>query len=230
MDTALLGEEFSIYLEQYEAVYIDIAKVASSSIKATLASVLEHENVSGNPHDIEFARPPISSQTGVGNYSNLYSFAFVRNPWDRLVSCYRDKILGEVQGFTVFADSGVAHCLARFAVFKGGMSFRDFALAVASIPDEEADEHFRSQADYVTNSAGLIAIDFVGRYEQLGVDFTKVARQIGLPEGISLPRLQAAPTQDYARYYTPETQAIVRNRYSRDIELFDYLFSTDGGA
>ena len=218
----MLGEKFSIYLGCYQAVYIDIAKVASSSIKATLASVLELEHIGGNPHDVEFPRPTTVDPAGERLYPNLYSFTFVRNPWDRLVSCYRDKIGGEVQDFTGFADSGVAHCLTRFNVFKAGMSFQAFAHAVASIPDEEADEHFRSQADYVTNSAGLVAIDFVGRFERLGDDFAKVARHIGLPAEISLPRLQAAPKRDFANYYTPETQTLVGRRYAQDIELFKY--------
>lgn len=36
----MLGQEFSIFLEPYRAVYIDIAKVASSSLKAALAGAL----------------------------------------------------------------------------------------------------------------------------------------------------------------------------------------------
>jgi len=218
----LLGTEFSIYLEPYQAVYIDIAKVASSSIKATLAAVLEIENADTNPHNIEFARPPTISAAGDRLYPGSYSFAFVRNPWDRLVSCYRDKIAGEVDDFTEFADSGVAHCLARFGAFKAGMSFSEFARTVASIPDDNADEHFRSQADYITNSAGSVAVDFVGRYEQLDIDFAQVVRDIGLPDTTSLAKLQAAPKKNYRTYYTKETVELVNKRYARDIELFNY--------
>jgi len=227
--SVLLREEFSIYLERYQAVYIDIAKVASSSIKATLASVLEIEDVKGNPHDLEFPRPTTIDPNGEKIYPDLYSFAFVRNPWDRLFSCYRDKIIGEVHDFTEFSDSGIAYCLVRFEVFKAGMSFREFVHAVASIPDQEADEHFRSQADYVSNSSGLLAIDFVGRYENLGYDFAKVASHIGMTIETSLPQLQTAPKRDYATYYTPETQALVGSRYAQDIELFNYQYSSGQG-
>jgi len=220
----LLSEEFSIYLEQQQAVYIDIAKVASSSIKAALASTLKLPLVSGNPHDLEFPRPPISSSAGEQIYPNLYSFAFVRNPWDRTVSCYRDKIVGEVPDFTSFSDSGVAHCLSRYGVFKAGMSFDEFVRAVASISDEQADEHFRSQAGYVTNLKGRVAVNFVGRYENLADDFEYVARHIGLPVGLSLPHLQRAPKKDFAAYYTAETRDLVARRYAQDIDLFEYQF------
>jgi hypothetical protein len=151
----------------------------------------------------------------------------VRNPWDRLVSCYRDKIRGEVTDFTGIAESGVAHCLERFDVFKADMSFREFVHAVALIPDEDADEHFRSQADYVTNSSGEVAIDFVGRYENLDNDFAQVAYEIGLPPETKLPRLQVAPKRVHADYYSSETRVLMGKRYARDIDLFEYRFLSD---
>lgn len=223
------GQEFSIFLKPYNAVYIDIAKVASSSLKATFASILglDLDRTGGNPHEVEFPRPPECSHAGPGGrqYPGLYTFAFVRNPWDRLVSCYRDKIQGQVADFTLLSPSGVARCLARFDVFSANMSFEEFAYAVASIPDADADEHFRSQHKFLTNDRGEIAVDFVGRYENLEADFRYVAERIGLPKGINLPRLQANPQAiHYTDYYTPETRDVVATRFAQDILLFSYNF------
>lgn len=223
----MLGQEFSIFLEPYQAVYIDIAKVASSSLKAALAGALglDLDKVGGNPHEVAFPRPPSASHAGEMLYPGRYTFTFVRNPWDRLVSCYRDKIQGEVGGFTSFSRSGVAHCLSRFDMFSAHMSFERFVHAVALIPDAEADEHFRSQHDYVTNVSGEIALDFLGRYENLDSDFRHIAERISLPTGIRLPRLQANPRSiRYTDYYTPATRAIVATRFARDISLFSYQF------
>ncbi len=224
----MLGHGFYIYLEDYAAVYVDIAKVASSSIKATLAPILglDMEAVGGNPHEIDFPRPPESIAAEVQLFPGLYSFAFVRNPWDRLLSCYRDKIRGEVSDFTRFSeDSGVANCLVRFEVFKAGMTFEDFVHAVASIPDVESDEHFRSQYTYLTNSEGVIAADFVGRYENLESDFNLVAVELGLPDDTRLPRLQAARhLVDYVDFYTPALRKIVADRFAEDIDLLSYGF------
>jgi hypothetical protein len=221
------GNEHSILLEPHRAVYIDIAKVASSSIKATLASLLGLKGAGGNPHEIDFPRPQSADPLGERLYPGLYTFAFVRNPWDRLVSCYRDKIRGEVSDYTGFAESGVAHCLACFDAFSPNMSFLDFVRAVSSIPDKDADEHFRSQTDYVTNLWGSVAVDFVGRFEALDDDFAHVALEIGLPRQTRLPRLQVAPRLNHSSYYTSETRAIVKKRYKGDVELFRYEFPSD---
>lgn len=201
IQASMSDQEFSIFLKPYHAVYIDIAKVASSSLKAAFASVLglDLNAVGGNPHEVEYPCPPESNRAGTRLYPGLYTFAFVRNPWDRLLSCFRDKIQGEVGDFTLFSQSGVARCLQRFDAFSANMSFEEFVYAVSSIPDADADEHFRSQHTFLTNDQGEIAVDFVGRYETLEADFRYVAGRIRLPEGISLPRLQSNPREFVTR-------------------------------
>ena len=221
------GPEFSILLEPWRAVYIDIAKVASSSLKAIFAALLalDLDAVDGNPHELRFPVAPSFNSQGDRLYPDYYSFGFVRNPWDRIVSVYRDKIRGETVGFTRFSASGIAHCLDRFDAFKANMSFVDFVYAVSSIPDNMADEHFRSQIDYLTSTSGEIAVDFVGRYENLAFDFRQVAEAIGLPANISLPRLQTARRViHYEEFYTSETRDIVARRFAHDIDRFSYQF------
>ncbi len=216
-----------ILLERHAAVYIEIPKVACTSIKTALASLagVNLAETEGNPHDARWPVPPAAPGRSGPLFPDLFAFAFVRDPWDRLVSCYRDKIRGEVEGYTYFTiRPGVANCLARFDAFFAGMSFDDFVRAVASIGDEEADQHFRSQHTFVTNAEDRLAIDFVGRYERLARDFQLVEERIGLP-AIELPRLQAArEPASYPAFYTAETRRIVEDRYGRDIEMFGYTF------
>jgi hypothetical protein len=217
----------AILLESYHAVYIKTPKVACTSIKTVLAPLLgiDLKTTQGNPHEAAWPTPVPPSGPSGPLFPGLFAFAFVRNPWDRLVSCYRDKIGGEVDGYTSFSiRPGVADCLARFDTFVAGMSFEAFVHAVADIPDEEADEHFRSQTTFVTNEDGQLAVDFVGRYERLADDFRYVEQQIGFPV-TQLPRLQTARKRArYAEFYTPETQQLVAERFRGDIEMFGYLF------
>lgn len=219
----------AVLLEEYGAVYVEVPKVACSSIKTALADLLgvELESVGGDPHQAHFPAPA-SPQLGSMLYPGLFSFTFVRNPWDRLVSCYRDKIRGEVPDFTSFDRArGVAYCLARFDAFRPGMSFREFVNAVVDIRDDEADEHFRSQHTFVTNLTGEVAVDFVGRFETLERDFQRVCQMRGLPQ-LTLPRVQAAKTpRRYTDFYTEETRSIVANRFRKDVVLFSYEFGDE---
>lgn len=214
-----------ILLERHAAVYIEIPKVACTSIKTALAGLVgvNLAETDGNPHEARWPTPPAPAPSSP-LFPGLFAFAFVRDPWDRLVSCYRDKIRGEVDGFTYFTiRPGVANCLARFDAFVAGMSFDEFVRAVAAIPDDDADTHFRSQHTFVTSDDGALAVDFVGRYERLADDFGFVERTIGLPS-LELPRLQAARTRvSHAALYTAETVQLVAERYARDVELFGYV-------
>jgi chondroitin 4-sulfotransferase 11 len=220
--------EITVLLQPYGAVYIEIPKVACTSLKVAFAELLgvALDGFGGDPHQAQFPSIACRSDAHGPLFPDLFAFAFVRNPWDRLVSCYRDKIAGEVDGFTRFdIRPGVADCLAGFAEFTAGMSFEEFAMAVASIPDTEADAHFRSQHTFVTNEAGAIAIDFVGRYESLHRDLEYVQRRTGLPN-IRLPRLQASRGRvRYRDYYTTRTRDAVAERFRDDIELFAYAYA-----
>ena len=220
------GPTIAIALEPWRAVYVEIPKVACTSIKVAIAGVLDIklDGPDGDPHQstFPFARPSFSADSLFPGY---FSFAFVRNPWDRLVSCYRDKIAGEVDGFTHSTiREGVADCLARFEIFQPGMTFASFAQAVASIPDSEADEHFRSQYTFVSGSDRATRVDFIGRFEALARDIEAVCRKTGMPS-LALPHLQAAGTQKrYADYYDPALREAVAERYAEDIERFCYRF------
>ena len=221
-----MGPEISIYLEPYNAVYVEVPKVACSSIKACLAELLGVELRDGNPHITNFPTLNISSRGDSLWYPEQFSFAFARNPWDRLVSCYRDKILGDVKGFTSFdIKPGVANCLAGFDEFIPGMGFEAFVHAVCSISDADADEHFRSQYTFVAHPSKTLALSFVGRYETLAEDLKQIEARAGLPP-LNLPRLQAASSkavyQDY--YPTHSLREAVALRFKSDIELFGYEF------
>jgi hypothetical protein len=118
----------------------------------------------------------------------------------------------------------VANCLARFDAFVPGMSFADFVAAVAAIPDEEADGHFRSQHTFVTNEAGQIGVEFLGRFERLPEDFRFVQERTGLPRR-EPPWLQKARNAaSYMDFYDEETLRIVGARFRQDIEMFGYEF------
>lgn len=77
----------------------------------------------------------------VPDWSSYRTFAFVRNPWDRMVSLH-------------------AHIAGR------GISFEDFVLS----PPWQAEMYIKPQVSYLADERGALLVDFIGKFERLAED------------------------------------------------------------
>ncbi|MGD9090801.1 MAG: sulfotransferase family 2 domain-containing protein [Desulfobacterales bacterium] len=133
-------------------------------------------------------------------WKKSFKFAFVRNPWSRLVSLYhyhRQKV--------------PKHRLASEKTFDEWLRLG----GTGSVS--------RLMAEFMCDENGKMIIDFVGRFENLKKDFDKICRTIGIKA--ELPHInRSRKDADYRLYYTSETRDLVRKIAQRDIELFGYEF------
>lgn len=134
-------------------------------------------------------------------YAGLFKFAFVRNPWDRLVSRYAYLLKNE------------KHPRHSFVKKMGG--FDDYVAW-----EVRRGKFF--QHTYVTDSSGKLIVDFIGHYERLSEDFATVCERLGM--NVELPRANASSHRDYRTYYSDATRELVKNYFQRDIEMFGYDF------
>ena len=145
---------------------------------------------------------------------DYFTFCFVRNPWDRLVSAYEFLKRG---GRGPADRAWAAGVLARYT------SFEDLVLHylhAGRIFDRDA---LRPQYAYLTLPGQRdVLVDFVGRYETLEEDFEAVARR--LDKEVHLPHLNASRRKDYRAYYTDRLVDRVRDLYQDDVTLFGYEF------
>lgn len=202
-----MSEPRAFLLPEHNAAYVQVSKVACSSIKIFIAGLLGIPLKDGDPHFTELPEARLPDVP-----SEYFVFAFVRNPWDRLVSCYRDKVGGEPGEFTHLNTSGIEYFFEMFE----GMPFDDFVSAVAKIPDIAANEHYRSQHTFLTDR-----VDFIGRFERLDADFSHVLARLGI-EGRLGHRQVSARKMDYRSFYTRATTDAVAQRYAEDIDRFGY--------
>tara|TARA_R100001163_G_scaffold55763_1_gene43312 strand:- start:4636 stop:5208 length:573 start_codon:yes stop_codon:yes gene_type:complete len=137
---------------------------------------------------------------------NFYKFAFVRNPYDRLVSAFYNFRFDR-------GHSKWAHPIYRFD------TFRDFVLGFENSPCINF-IHLQTQFDFL-ETGGEVKMDFVGRYENLREDFKKVEKDLGLPH-VNLPVTRVQDHPPYQGLYDEETKRIVRRVYKDDFETFGY--------
>lgn len=219
-----LGEKI-IKIAPLKALYIPIPKVACSSIKRAIANFLSIE-IPGNGMNIHRANFPIIEKDNLEQYDSFWKFSFVRNPWDRLVSCYSEKIkpdkffVGKTDSFV----NGVHKGLLKYEIFEANMPFSEFLKAVASIPDQKSDQHFRSQYTFLTNNSGNIIGDFVGKFENLEMDFGYITDTLNAPSELVLLQSNKTHHKHYRKYYTDELLSLFQERYSQDISIFGYNF------
>jgi hypothetical protein len=134
-------------------------------------------------------------------YSRLFKFAFVRNPWDRLVSRYSFLLKKEDHH--------------RHGMVQQMTSFEEYVqweLRRGKLP----------QYKYVTGKRGELIVDFIGYYERLHKDFAQVCQRLNITA--ELPHSNASSHRDYRTYYTPAVRDLVAREFERDIELFGYDF------
>lgn len=133
------------------------------------------------------------------DWGKYFSFAFVRNPWSRLVSNYfyryhRRPNAWKEESFWDFIFSGAKHSLSA-----------------------------NSQLSYMVDTSGNQLVDFIGKYENLQQDFDIVCDKIGIPKQ-QLPHINKTKHKHYTEYYDNETRDFVAEKYAKDIEYFGYEF------
>jgi chondroitin 4-sulfotransferase 11 len=182
---------------------------------------MERGEVVEEVHKINF--PSAKKYKIATAYANYFRFAFVRNPWDRLVSCYKDKINYETAHVYNRYKNPFVSYLQQKGLYKRDMEFREFVEIVSQIPDEEAEGHIRSQYTYLEDRQGKILADFIGRFENLANDLQVIASRMGVR--LTLPHLRRTTHGDYREYYDDFTIEAVRRRYAKDVLLFKYAFN-----
>lgn len=191
---ALAGSDASRYLvtvgHDPAFVWFQVPKAASRTI---LFHLVTHADLSLR-RGVRLVPPWV--------FRGRYTFAFVRDPWDRLVSTWSDKAV-HLDHYGLPGDVRA--------------SFSSFVHWVAERVDlAHADRHLRPQHRLVD----LDRSDFVGRFETFSRDFEQVCRTLGLPPCDQ--HRNASHHDAYTAYYDRDLAALVGRLYAEDVETFGY--------
>lgn len=200
------------YLTKVKLGYLLTFKTASSSIYNTL---LQKEINTSFEKDLHFhANQHLKSDAE--NKKDYFIFTFVRNPMERLVSCYQNKIIDDPKidnNIHYFTDVYFWGYLGKTS------SFDDFIRRINKIPNHLLEGHIGMQSDIVFDQNGNSRANFIGKYENITKDFAIIQNKFQLP---NLPKSNPSSRKDWRTYYTKDSAKIVIEKYKQDIEAFGY--------
>ena len=202
-----------IVSKKYKFIFIHIPKTGGSSIA-------EPEYLSGQGALIAHLGSEDHVQAGhiravglknmlQGSWDDYFKFAFVRNPWDRIVSLY----------YYFLQDPEKQRTALGKEIAKPG-SFKEFCRQLDSI---ELDPHFDPQISYLIDYEGQFLLDYIGRFESIDSDINLICNKIGLPT-VKLPHFRKSDHDSYHNHYDNESAEIIAAKYKSDIEAFKYKY------
>lgn len=148
----------------------------------------------------------VRQAVGTQRFDAYFKFAFVRNPFDKVVSQYIYM--------TRRPD------LRRFLGMDDAATFSEYLELIATGPPHAQWEPQRSFL--VHASSGELLVDFVGRYEHLTDDAQEVFKRLGIQA--ELPHENQGERGHYRDYYARGDRQRVEQIYRSDVEWLGYEF------
>jgi dermatan 4-sulfotransferase 1 len=203
-------------------VYGRVPKVANSSIKAALIRLLSQRPEKGTRTQSDaFWRKLTNDETQMLSTAKTWAlrdskfiFSFVRNPLDRLVSSYNNKILSNEAPPRRMLEAG----------YKTNMEFDDFVRLTADLPDDELDVHIMPQSEMLVHK-GRVVPHFVGHFENIIAEWEKLqdilaAKQIVLP-ALPAKNVRRADRDDIRSYFKNDAiTSLALKKYEKDAAVF----------
>ena len=191
---------------ELKCIFIHIPKCAGSSINQQLK--LDSVGFSGHS--------PASYHS---EYKNYFSFTFVRNPYDRVVSAYK-----------YFRKLKEGHrWYKRNSIISDAANAMDFNEFVNHIPDfmklmKKEEGSFQSGIHFQAYDYFLdFNIDYLARFENIQEDYAYILAKLKLPRA-NLRKINSTNNSDYRQLYMEDSKRSVYYIYKEDINKYNYQF------
>ena len=147
-------------------------------------------------------------------FAQMYRFSFVRNPWQRILSEYQYRDY----------KCTFEHFLLRSFPTKKNDNY---------ISGDDLYRHIMPQANFLCDKQGQIMVDFIGRFETIGSDFSLLSERI-TGQKLVLPHKNKTKStwwktnskMHYTEHFSDKAEQFVADYYAQDIELFGYKFGS----
>ena len=222
-----------IVSEKHKMMWCIVPKVGSNQWKDVMGKL---ENLEHIPKDI-FTRagfkyfPQYQPEKQREMLRTYHRFMFVRHPFERLLSAYRDKFVKKSPAFLKIFGRAIIRRYRQnatdYALETGdGVTFPEFTRYVSNLRWNYFDFHWRPF--FRQCHACVIPYNYVGHFETYKEDADYILKRAGVDHLVEFPPLHGSDTtSELLEHYADvpkETIMKLFDTYRDDLAMFDYPF------
>ena len=214
---------------KHKFLFIHVPKTGGNSIQNILADYSEDTLIANEKHQDGIERFELRNNTyklkkhsklsryrkllDTDLYQQLFKFATIRNPWDKMISMY----------FSPHRGTDKWSREEFILLIKNSATLQDYV----NLPSFS--DRLRKHLELAARPRPLDRdIDYLIRFETLNDDFNIVCRKIGLPAVAKLPVRNRGDRKHYSHYYDDELREIVAHKFANEITYGGYTFENSG--
>ena len=226
--------------DKYRFLYCDIPKVATSNWKRVMITLNGHAkspweiktgDAHNNSHGYFRYLSEYSPSEIVVRLKTYYKFLFVRHPFERLVSAFRNKFV-ESNNFTFFERIYGSYIIRKFRTNSTRTShkinFREFINYILDGESEVMNKHWKLYDELCRPC--LIWYDFIGHLEEIRQDSSDVLKILGLRNRVAFPLNKTSNyqvsssvlAQKYFSKLSKNYKERLFHKFRYDFEMFGY--------
>lgn len=202
--------------ESYNFIFIHIFRTGGNSVRLAL----NNDNYPGGVEmldvhcDAKDLQSYLFSQNKGAFYVNSFKFAFVRNPFDWMVSTYLYHYHSLAPGY--------------FSII-GEMTFEEFTKWYIEVAMNEkmapGTNKCITQKQFLTDTDGNLMVDFVARHEDREKGWNRILNRLNISASLPIVNVNTHRVhRNYYPYYTEAARENIAKAFAEDLEMFNYTF------
>lgn len=203
--------------KEKKVAFVEVAKNGCSSIKNAVFQ--DYSDKFKDPMEVHYKLTKHETRD-MRTAQGCFTFSVVREPAERVYSCYTDKVERR------FQETGTNHFYTPFyrivalvsrVKLKKKMDFLEFLQFIEIIPDRIADRHFKSQVGNL--SINKVNYNRLFLLDTLKEDWKKLEREFGYAP-LTITNKSGKSS---GHLFTNDELTIIRRRYNSDYKLYTSL-------
>lgn len=221
-----------IISHKYKFIFIAIPKSASQYIRKIIRPYLgskdqetcklfdniqskQYPNLKGVGHK---SAQQIKKEVGEKIWNSYFKFAFIRDPYERIISIFSFKKRKEIDELKEKKKENTINAIYNQNPFTKTF----YHTRIQSF-------FKKTQSYWIFDDNNNLMIDFIGSMNNLHNDLRFIFKKVGLPEYIEKPIInKSIQIDNYNKYYNNTLISLIHNDFSIDLKNFkEYNFLSD---